>query len=152
MVQEVGEQPGVPAPHRWTVRGDAAGLRPVAAAVTAVAVERGAPASDAARLELAVHELLVNAVEHGNGGDPALPVDIEVAGSAPEPVRIRVGDTGAGGVWTPPAPGELPPVTVGRGRGLTLVRCAVEALGVRCGPHRTEVTISVRTGPHDTCG
>ena len=152
MVHEVGAHPGVPGPHRWRVRGDAGGLRPLAAAVTAAAVERGAPASGAARLELAVHELLVNAVEHGNAGDPALPVDIEVAGSAPEPVRIRVGDAGCGGVWSPPAPGELPPVTQGHGRGLTLVRRAVEALAVRCGPQGTEVTITVRTRPHGACG
>lgn len=72
-------------------------------------------------MNLAVRELLLNAIEHGNGGDESKVVELEMANVAPSRYRLDVKDEGPG----LPA-GALPPrrelaATQERSRGLLLV-------------------------------
>ena len=91
---------------------------------------------DAARLErlrTAVAEATMNAIEHGNAGDPTLHVDVEVYAD-PSALLVRIADQGSGprpGVDDPPdiaakLRGEQTP----RGWGLFLIRNMVDDVHV----------------------
>lgn len=128
--------PTVPEPtERLQVVGGPPALRPAARQITE-AVQRRAPVTDAGALELAVHELLANALEHGHLGDPSLPIDVEVAAGDGGTVTVRVTDRAVTGPWSPQrspgAQGHGRERTAAgtRGRGLALVAAATAELRI----------------------
>ncbi len=141
-----------PAPAtRLRVHGGPLTLRPAAQRVTVEVVSRGVPAHDAAAVELALHELLANALEHGHLGDPSVPVDVEVTGPEDDAVIVRVSDRALGGGWPAGSSADADGAGPGggteelRGRGLTLVRAAAAGLWVVADDGRTEVLVRLST-------
>lgn len=124
---------------RFTVRGGVGALRPAAARTVRAALEVGLSAERAADLELAVHEVLANAHEHGNAADASRPIDVEVEVGPPGWLQVRVRDTGVGAA---PDAGDPDPDT--RGRGLALAAGLVDRLVVETTPNGTSVTLEVR--------
>ena len=82
------------------------------------------------RLKTAVGEATMNAIEHGNKNDPALPVTVSVA-LDPSALRIRISDRGSGrpegaGVATPDIEAKLAGEQSPRGWGLFLIESMVD--------------------------
>lgn len=126
----------------------------VAADAGRAAARLGAPRSRLRDLELAIHEALTNAFEHGHLADPARPIRVEVERVDRATVVVRVADDAVGGRWHP-ARGATPPVDAGdvlaeRGRGLRLMDALVDAVVVRAGDGRTVVELHV--GAEDGAG
>ena len=74
-------------------------------------------------IHLAVEEALVNAIKHGNGGDPAKSVRM-VSKVSPSHVRVEITDEGQG--FDPaavPDPTEDENLEAPSGRGLMLMNC-----------------------------
>jgi anti-sigma regulatory factor (Ser/Thr protein kinase) len=120
--------------------------------VTADVLARGVPTGRSAAVELAIHELLANALEHGHLGDPAVPIEVEVTGAAAGAVTVRITDRALGGGWTVRRPDHPAPATRSRGRGLVLARSAVTTLEVVEEGARTEVVVRVSTLPPPGAG
>jgi anti-sigma regulatory factor (Ser/Thr protein kinase) len=99
------------------VRSDAAELAGVRAEVEGWAARTGLDPAGVQATVAAVHEAVLNAIEHGNGGDPSRWVTVEFR-DAPDRVEIRVGDEGGG---VPPESDRQPPPH-DRGRGIALMR------------------------------
>ncbi|TVP69620.1 MAG: hypothetical protein EA340_06985 [Nitriliruptor sp.] len=144
---------------RLRVHGGPQALRPAARRVRDDVLARGVAADEAAAVELAVHELLANALEHGHLGDPSVPIDVEVTGADGGEVTVRVSDRALGGRWparwSAGADGQPGGSTERlRGRGLTLARAAAAGLGVVGGHGRTEVVVQLSTfrPPHGGAG
>ncbi len=110
-------------------------------------MDRGVPPDRAAAIELAVHELLANALEHGHLGDPSRPIEVEVTGAERGVVTVRVTDQALGGGWPRRCPTEVPSPAALRGRGLTLARSAGAELGVTSAARGTEVVLRLSTLP-----
>ena len=104
------------------------------------------------RLGTAVAEAAMNAMEHGNGYDPSLPVHVSVALEGPQ-LRVRITDQGgARGIPDAPEPdlvaklaGEQTP----RGWGLFLIRKMVDSMDVSGDErhHTVQLTMSLEGGP-----
>jgi anti-sigma regulatory factor (Ser/Thr protein kinase) len=102
----------------------------------------GLPPARLERLKTAVAEATMNAIEHGNGGQPEIPVDVEVI---QEGDAIIVAITDLGGEHAPTGPAEEPDLALkldgeqrARGWGLFLIRNMVDAMQVRTdGPRHT---------------
>jgi anti-sigma regulatory factor (Ser/Thr protein kinase) len=125
------------------VAGDDASRRRVRAEVAAVAGAAGLDATRVAELDLAVHEVLVNAWQHGHGGDATRPVDVEVTRSATGlQVRVRDGGPPVDAAPSGPAVARHPDE---RGRGLVLARGLVDGLDRRTLGAGTEVVLRVAT-------
>ena len=113
---------------RWAVTGGAPALRPAATRATDAAVRYGVDPAQRDAVELAIHELLVNALTHGHGGDPSLPIGLRVARPDGRAVTVAVTDRAVHGPWEgpprrPPAAG----VTSSSGRGWQLIRAVATA-------------------------
>jgi anti-sigma regulatory factor (Ser/Thr protein kinase) len=100
------------------VAGGATALRPAAARIAVVAIGYGADPERHAELELAVHELLANALEHGHLGDPTVPIRVEVTGDGAGRVTVHVADRALDGAGDPTPCGS--DEARDRGRGLLL--------------------------------
>lgn len=90
----------------------------------------GLPEERIERLKTAVGEATMNAIEHGNKNDPALPVTVSVA-LDPSALRIRISDRGSGrpegaGVATPDIEAKLAGEQSPRGWGLFLIESMVD--------------------------
>ena len=104
------------------------------------------------RLKTAVSEATLNAMEHGNGFDPGIGVDIEVMRAGSD-IVVTVTDQGGGEGAGIPLSAEEPDLgrkLAGeqdvRGWGLFLIRHMVDAMEVRTdGPRRT-VWLTLRAG------
>jgi serine/threonine-protein kinase RsbW len=83
---------------------------------------------------LAVHELVVNAIDHGGGG----PVTVRVLESATG-TDVEVGDDGAGGVSLP---ATRPRADGPRGRGLLLIQANADALEAGATPEGHVVRVT----------
>jgi anti-sigma regulatory factor (Ser/Thr protein kinase) len=117
----------------------------VGAALAACPLEPG----QRARLRTAVAEAALNAIEHGNRDNPALPVDVQVRASA---THVRVAVTDRGGrrdLAAAPAP-DLAAKLAGRERprgwGLYLVEHLVDGLTTRSDGERRTVELVLRIG------
>jgi serine phosphatase RsbU (regulator of sigma subunit)/anti-sigma regulatory factor (Ser/Thr protein kinase) len=82
------------------------------------------------QLKTAVSEAAMNAIEHGNGSDPEIPVDIQVRRSGGE-LRVAITDRGGGGgelpeAETPDLEAKLDGRQKTRGWGLFLIRNMVD--------------------------
>jgi anti-sigma regulatory factor (Ser/Thr protein kinase) len=104
--------------ERWRVLGGVGALRPAAARAAVAACRLGVPPDRQSEVELAVHEALANAFEHGHLGDPDLPIAAEVARLDPGTVTVRIRDHARGGGWDPVAALAVSEAERGRGWGL----------------------------------
>jgi anti-sigma regulatory factor (Ser/Thr protein kinase) len=136
-----------PPPWRREVSGDPAVFRSAAAAAAATAVGLGIPADRRDDLTLAVHELLVNAWEHGHLGVSQPPIRVEVARRDDGAVIVRVEDAAVGGRWDPAVLDGPADRGADRGRGLAIARALVEEVAAAAAAeHRTVVSLTVRRG------
>ena len=102
------------------------------------------------RLKTAVAEATMNAIEHGNGGRPEIPVDVEVIQEGDD---IIVAITDLGGEHEPAGPVEEPDLGLkldgeqrARGWGLFLIRNMVDAMQVRTDGPRHTIQLTMRAG------
>jgi serine/threonine-protein kinase RsbW len=124
LMKEALRRPGKPRQTPWC-RATVSCPREVVPAVEAVVAamaDEGYAERDLFSMRLALEEALVNAVKHGNRGDPSLRVNVR-SWVGPDEALVEVEDEGPGfdrgGVPDPIAPENL-----GRscGRGLLLMR------------------------------
>lgn len=134
---------------RFRIVGGVASLRPGAVRAADVACRLGVPADRHHDVQLAVHECVANALEHGHGGDGRSPIDIEidveVARGDQDTVTVRIRDDGTGAARA----GEGDP---DRGRGRALVRRLVDGVMERSGPAGTTVTLRWSTAATGSVG
>jgi serine phosphatase RsbU (regulator of sigma subunit)/anti-sigma regulatory factor (Ser/Thr protein kinase) len=126
--------------------------RRVAEALTPIAL----PARRIERLKTAVAEATMNAIEHGNGYDPALEVRIVVQASA-SAVAVRISDHGTGGEI---AAAEIPDIDAKlaveqspRGWGLLLIKEMVDSMRDTSEDGRHVIELVMHTeGGNDAAG
>jgi len=121
-------------------------LRRVAEAVAG----RGLSASRLARLETAVAEAAMNAIEHGHHCRHELPVDVEVIQSGKD-IVVTIADQGgrdgpAGPAEEPDLERKLAGEQSPRGWGLFLIRNMVDAMEVTTEGGRHIVRLTMRAG------
>lgn len=105
-------------------------------------------------VELAIHEALCNALEHGHGGDPRIGIELRLTRRQRDRLEISVVDAALCGPWSPPL-GEEPagrsvaastgvPTTVPgpRGHGLGLIRAGCDELRIEVLPDATRVVMA----------
>src|SRR5882672_4961095 len=103
------------------------------------------------RLKTAVAEATMNAIEHGNGNRPEIPVEVEVTQDGDE---IVVAITDQGGRMHPDTDEHEAPDLVRkldgdqspRGWGLFLIRNMVDAMDVTTDGQRHTIWLTMRTG------
>lgn len=132
--------------HRVEVAGPPPRLRVTAAAVAAYVVAAGVASARRDDVELAVHECLCNAIEHGQLGAVDPPVLVEVIQGPPAAqgraqVSVRVTDAACGGRWESPVDTARTRPLATRGRGLQLVRACCDTLEVATADGATTVTL-----------
>jgi anti-sigma regulatory factor (Ser/Thr protein kinase) len=98
------------------------------------------------RLKTAVAETVMNAIEYGSQGDPAVPVDVRVDADA-DTIRIRVTDRALSG---PVPDAEMPDLDAKlegrqkpRGWGLFLIRHMVDGMDVHAAEGLQTVTLTL---------
>lgn len=124
-----------------------------------VAMQRVAVAAqplklDARRLEglqTAVSEAIMNAIEHGNQGNPALPVSVRME-TSPDRVTVHITDRGSAGATLrdaelPDLQAKLQGLQTPRGWGLFLMRNLVDELHVSADGLSHTVELVVRRDP-----
>jgi anti-sigma regulatory factor (Ser/Thr protein kinase) len=102
------------------------------------------------RLKTAVAEATMNAIEHGNGNRPEIPVEVEVTQDGDQ---LIVAITDQGGVPVREASPEEPDLVrkldgdqSPRGWGLFLIRNMVDAMEVTTDGQRHTIWLTMRTG------
>ena len=111
----------------------------------------GLPEARLERLKTAVAEATMNAIEHGNGNHPEIPVEVEVTLNGGE---IVVAITDQGGQAHPDTGEHSEPDLVKkldgdqspRGWGLFLIRNMVDAMNVTTDGQRHTIWLTMRTG------
>lgn len=130
------------------VVGGVGAMRPAAREVAAWLQAAGLDDRRLDGVELAVHEVLANAFEHGHLADPHVPVEVRAVPVALG-AEVVVTDRALDGRWDVPpvcdAAAAGPPAVVPhtRGRGLALAAAAVDGLDVRQADGCTVVTLRV---------
>jgi serine/threonine-protein kinase RsbW len=107
------------------------------------------------RLKTAVAEATMNAIEHGNGNRPEIPVEVEVTQDGDQLI-VAITDQGGQGDQAGAVPGPSPdePDLVRkldgdqspRGWGLFLIRNMVDAMEVTTDGQRHTIWLTMRTG------
>jgi anti-sigma regulatory factor (Ser/Thr protein kinase) len=106
------------------------------------------------RLKTAVAEATMNAIEHGNGNRPEIPVEVEVTQDGDE-IIIAITDQGGqgdlapvdeGGQEEPDLARKLDGEQSPRGWGLFLIRNMVDAMEVKTNGQRHTIRLTMRTG------
>jgi anti-sigma regulatory factor (Ser/Thr protein kinase) len=135
----------------FSVASEAGTERAVAARVVAAARGLGLDARRLQRLETAVAEATMNAIEHGNAGRAELPVEVEVVASAQE-LRVRITDQGGEQEHPEPETPDLEAKLAGlqrpRGWGLFLIEHMVDQIEVETegDRHTVELTVELEGG------
>ena len=105
------------------------------------------------RLKTAVGEATMNAIEHGNGNRPEIPVEVEVTQNGDE-IVVAISDQG-GDANAGPSDGdqEVPDLArkldgeqSPRGWGLFLIRNMVDAMHITTDGQRHTIWLTMRTG------
>ena len=110
------------------------------------------------RLKTAVAEATMNAIEHGNGNRPEIPVEVEVTKDGDE-IVVAISDQGGenagsgSGLGNGPSDQEEPDLArkldgeqSRRGWGLFLIRNMVDAMHVTTDGQRHTIWLTMRTG------
>ncbi len=103
------------------------------------------------RLKTAVAEATMNAIEHGNGNRPEIPVEVDVTQDGDE-IIIAITDQGGlapvheGGQEEPDLARKLDGDQSPRGWGLFLIRNMVDAMEVTTNGQRHTIRLTMRTG------
>jgi two-component sensor histidine kinase len=114
----------------FTLASEPGNERLALARVAEIVKDTGLPQAKLDRLKTAVAEATMNAIEHGNGNRPEIPVEVEVTQSGDEIIIARKLD------------GEQSP----RGWGLFLIRNMVDAMDVTTEGQRHTIRLTIRTG------
>jgi serine phosphatase RsbU (regulator of sigma subunit)/anti-sigma regulatory factor (Ser/Thr protein kinase) len=124
--------------------------------VAAAAAPLGLPDAQMQRLKTAVSEATMNAIEHGNGNNPDLPVSIQLL-QRPDGVAVRITDCGPGpgdGVEPeePDLEAKLDGLQSPRGWGLFLIKNMVDELNVSGdeNSHTLELILHTANGAPDS--
>jgi serine/threonine-protein kinase RsbW len=102
---------------------------------------------DALNVGLAAREAVINAMLHGNGEDPALPVEVTLKVD-PDVLEVRISDRGAG--FDPaatPDPTEQDNLLRTSGRGLLLIRAFVDRVEFESPPGGGTVVVLTKRRP-----
>jgi anti-sigma regulatory factor (Ser/Thr protein kinase) len=117
----------------WTVPSEIGNERSVMTGVAEAVRDLELPVQHLERLKTAVGEVTMNAIEHGNGNRPELPVAITVLSSRGA-IAVRIADQG---LSRPIAEPDLPDLTAKlagrqgpRGWGLFLIRNLVDEMHI----------------------
>jgi anti-sigma regulatory factor (Ser/Thr protein kinase) len=117
----------------WTVLSEIGNERSVMAGVAEAVRHLEVPVQRLERLKTAVGEATMNAIEHGNGNRPELPVTITVLSSRGA-IAVRIADQG---LSRPVAEPDIPDLTAKlagrqgpRGWGLFLIRNLVDEMHI----------------------
>jgi serine phosphatase RsbU (regulator of sigma subunit)/anti-sigma regulatory factor (Ser/Thr protein kinase) len=153
VVFEAGdEDPGVPL-DEFTVASAPGNERPVMRRVAEVAARHGLTGERLARLETAVAEATMNAIEHGNENRAELAVEVRVF-ATPAALVVRIRDQGGGAQVD--LDGEEPDLEAKlrgdqspRGWGLFLIRNMVDELQVHTDEQHHTVDLLVRLDGDD---
>src|ERR1700744_3791736 len=143
-----------PTPRRldtFTLASEPGNERLALARVAGTVAGLGLPEARLERLKTAVAEATMNAIEHGNGNRPEIPVEIEVTKDGD---AIVIAITDQGGLAPAPADGPEEPDLVRkldgdqspRGWGLFLIRNMVDAMEVTTNGQRHTIALTMRTG------
>ncbi len=107
------------------------------------------------RLKTAVAEATMNAIEHGNGNRPEIPVEVEVTQDGDE-IVVAISDQGGENAGPGNGPGsdqeepdlarKLDGEQSPRGWGLFLIRNMVDAMHVTTDGQRHTIWLTMRTG------
>jgi anti-sigma regulatory factor (Ser/Thr protein kinase) len=101
------------------------------------------------RLKTAVAEATMNAIEHGNGNRPEIPVEVEVTQDGDE-IVVAISDQGGhadtGEHEDPDLVRKLDGDQSPRGWGLFLIRNMVDAMEVTTDGQRHTIWLTMRTG------
>jgi len=107
--------------------------------------EAGAPAIEGVpKILLAVQEACVNAIRHGHGGDPSLPVELTVV-NGPDRVELRVRD-GGDGFRLPEDEPFTEDLTAESGRGLAIIQTVMDEVSVDQDADSTVLSLVKRKG------
>jgi anti-sigma regulatory factor (Ser/Thr protein kinase) len=143
-----------PTPRRldaFTLASEPGNERLALARVAGTVAGLGLPEARLERLKTAVAEATMNAIEHGNGNRPEIPVEVEVTLNGDE-IVVAISDQGGeahtdDGEHTEPdlvkkLHGDQSP----RGWGLFLIRNMVDAMNVTTDGQRHTIWLTMRTG------
>ena len=120
--------------EEFSVQSDIGNEREVMDRVAELVKDVGLPSAQLEQLKTAVSEAAMNAIEHGNDGDPELPVDIRVVLSNGS-VKVSITDHGGGDeeipeADTPDIEAKLAGLQKPRGWGLFLIQNMVDEMNV----------------------
>ncbi len=107
--------------------------------------EKGEPEiDDLHKILLAIQEACVNAIRHGHGGDPSLPVELTVVNWS-DRLELRVRDGGEGFRLPDDVPFAEDP-TSETGRGLAIIRTVMDEVSVDQSSDCTVLSLVKRKG------
>jgi anti-sigma regulatory factor (Ser/Thr protein kinase) len=135
----------------FTLASEPGNERLALARVAEIVKDTGLPQAKLDRLKTAVAEATMNAIEHGNGNRPEIPVEVEVTQSGDE-IIVAISDQG-GVAHADPGDHEEPDLArkldgeqSPRGWGLFLIRNMVDAMDVTTEGQRHTIRLTIRTG------
>jgi anti-sigma regulatory factor (Ser/Thr protein kinase) len=145
-----------PAPRRldaFTLPSEPGNERLALARVAGTVKDLGLPAQRLERLKTAVAEATMNAIEHGNGNRPEIPVEVEVTQDGDE-ITVAISDQGGEARVAERSKSQEEPDLVKkldgdqspRGWGLFLIRNMVDAIDVTTDGQRHTILLTMRTG------
>jgi serine/threonine-protein kinase RsbW len=147
-------QVGRPAPERldaFTLPSEPGNERLALARVAGTVQGRGLSDARLERLKTAVAEATMNAIEHGNGNRPEIPVEVEVTRSGDD-ITVAISDQGGRAHPGGDADHEEPDLVrkldgdqSPRGWGLFLIRNMVDAMDVTIEGQRHTIWLTMRT-------
>jgi serine/threonine-protein kinase RsbW len=139
---------------RFTLASEPGNERLALARVAGAVADLGLDGRRLERLKTAVAEATMNAIEHGNGSRPEIPVEIEVTQDG-DRIIIAVTDQGGHGALAlasaqdreePDLARKLDGDQSPRGWGLFLIRNMVDAMEVTTDGQRHTIWLTMRTG------
>jgi anti-sigma regulatory factor (Ser/Thr protein kinase) len=145
-----------PVPRRldaFTLASEPGNERLALARVADSVADVGLEAARLERLKTAVAEATMNAIEHGNGNRPEIPVEVEVTQHGDE-IIVAISDQGGATAIAGPGDGDqeepdlvkkLDGEQSPRGWGLFLIRNMVDAMDVTTDGQRHTIRLTMRT-------
>ena len=105
-------------------------------------------------VELAIHEALCNALEHGHQGDPTIGIELRLTRPHHDRLEVTVVDSALGGPWSASSRTDPEDRSVvastgepgTRGHGLALIRAGCDVLRIDALPDATRVVMTFLVG------